>query len=162
MLRVWFVVCVVVFLGLGQMDCSDGNLTNPEEIGAIGSAGGFLRADVGASLKIPSFALDHAVLFELKVTPVSSPPAGWVALSQAVAILPEKIRFGSQQYALLSLPLELSRLPSQRNVLDLFVAQQVDNQWKPYALYALQESTGSMLVWVQETGTFAVFLKPLP
>lgn len=158
----WFLWIFGGWCGLGVvgMGCSDGNLVDPKDIGAIGSAGGFVRLDSGAFLQIPSFALDHGVLVELKGVPVSSIPSDWLALSAAISILPDKVVFGVQQYPMLYLPLELRSLPTQRNVLEIGIYQWIDNVWKPYPLYSLQEAYGFAVVWLKETGTYAAFLKP--
>lgn len=158
-----FVTLVLTLSLVWVGGCSEG--TDPSEIGAIGSAGGFLRSDFGPTLSVPPLALDNAVRIELVAAQISPPSSSLTALSTGVSVLPEKLQFGEKQYPLLTIPLDLSKLTSGRTILDVEVFVQRNKKWEKFTRFSIQEEFSSVVLQIAQTGIFAVFVgpsKPIP
>ncbi len=147
---------LIGFLGLG---CSGPTLTDPSEIGAIGSAGGVVRSDTSAAiLEVPAQSLDNSLILQITEAAVSNPPANHTTLSDAITVEPEAVPFGKQQFAFLSIPLKRDAVPSNASILNLKIFRKTESGWEAYDRFSLQEGFDFVVVWLEQTGTYAAFL----
>lgn len=153
---------LVTFFGLiGLFVClgCSSELTDPADIGAIGSAGGVVRPEIGSSvLEIPPQALDNSLILTIKEAPVTDPPANHITLSDAISVEPAPVAFGAQQFAFLTVPLKIDAVPANANLLNLKVFRKTDKGWEAHEQFSIKEHDRVAIVWLQETGTYAAFL----